>query len=227
MERALIFWWECLKDAWRGSLERANAWSWIVGLAVVAGGARLSGYQLKVPEDVQELFAYGIVLIGAALIVFFCIRLLGAPTRLYWRERDGRSSCEASFDALAAPDADWRIHELFSHIQPDLLEQPDEHAWERIGNDIRDEFSLGRLKVWGRPPTSGIGAVLKERPALRPIEPIYWHSAHFTYHFFDDSAVNAPHTYMEPDSELPIYTDLRVNRAQAVRMWPGPHRITK
>jgi hypothetical protein len=114
---------------------------------------------------------------------------------------------------------DWPIQELFYHIKPDLLENADEAAWETIGNDLRDEFALNLVKVWGRPIGDGIGKMLGERPVLRLIDSSYWHSAHFTFNFFDDTAGDAPHTYTEPHSNLPDYTDLRVNRAEAETTW--------
>jgi hypothetical protein len=114
---------------------------------------------------------------------------------------------------------DWPIQELFYHIKPDLLENADEAAWETIGGDLRDAFALNLIKVWGRPIGDGIGRMLGERPVLRLIDSGYWHSAHFTYAFFDDTAGDAPHTYAERNSDLPEYTDLRVNRAETLTAW--------
>jgi hypothetical protein len=115
---------------------------------------------------------------------------------------------------------DWPIRELFFHIQPDLLDRPDEAAWERIGNDLRDAFALNLIRVWGRPITSGIGKLLGERQALRLIDSGYWHSAYFTYSFFDETSGDAAHTYLERNSSLPEYTDLQINRAEALATWP-------
>jgi hypothetical protein len=54
------------------------------------------------------------------------------------------------------PFPNWPINELFSYVDPDLLtcvhNQVDQ-SWDRIGNQIRDYASVGRLKVWGRPST--------------------------------------------------------------------------
>jgi hypothetical protein len=49
---------------------------------------------------------------------------------------------------LAAPAmADWPIDQLFEHIDPDCLDTDTDGSdrWEKIGNDIRDAFSLRRL----------------------------------------------------------------------------------
>jgi hypothetical protein len=114
---------------------------------------------------------------------------------------------------------DWPIRELFFHIRPDLLENPNEAAWESVGNDLRDAFALNLVKVWGRPVADGIAKMLGEQPVLRLIESSYWHSAHFTFAFFDDTAGDAPHTYTDRESSLPEYTDLRVNRAEVLTVW--------
>lgn len=114
---------------------------------------------------------------------------------------------------------DWPIQQLFYHLKPDLLENADEAAWEKVGNDLRDAFGLNLVRVWGRPLGDGLGKLLGERPILRLIDPSYWNSGHFTYAFFDDTSGDAAHTYIEPNSSLPEYTDLRVNRAEALNAW--------
>ena len=118
----------------------------------------------------------------------------------------------------AGVQADWPIRELFFHIQPDLLDRPENAAWERIGNDLRDAFALNLVRVWGRPIKSGIG-LGGDKPVLRLIDCGYWHSANFTYAFFDSTSGDAAHTSTEPNSGLPDYTDLRVNRAEALVAW--------
>jgi hypothetical protein len=62
--------------------------------------------------------------------------------------------------------------------------------------------------------------MLGEREALRLIEPSYWTMAFFTYSFFDSTAGDAPHTYLEVGRSGVEYTDLRVNRAEASFIWP-------
>jgi hypothetical protein len=138
--------------------------------------------------------------------------------------RDQIYSCFPLIQVTATPtpggvQPDWPIRELFCHIRPDLLENPSEAAWEGVGNDLRDAFALNLVKVWGRPVADGIAKMLGERPVLRLIESGYWHAAHFTFAFFDDTAGDAPHTYTERNSSLPEYTDLQVNRAEALAAW--------
>jgi len=122
----------------------------------------------------------------------------------------------------AAPDQpNWRIDELFSHIDPNVLNPSDagRDPWEVVGGQIRDALSLRRLRIWGRPVEDHASA-LSETEALREIDATYWQSATFTYWFFDSTAAGQPHTHVPPHSGLLQYTDLRVNRAEALKIWP-------
>jgi hypothetical protein len=223
MFRAMRFYVACVREAAQGTIERANAWFWLIGVPIVALAGRYWEIgELTIPDTPLELITLMVVTVGVTWVVFFAIRLVGAPARLFWREHDVRLTMEAQLAALAAPDADWPIHELFSHIRPDVLERSDDGAvWDEVGNDVRDKLSLGRLKGFGRPVGDGISKILGERPALRQIAPDYWHSSHFTFHFFDNTAGDAPHTYVDHNSGLPEFTDLRVNRAEALLVWPS------
>jgi hypothetical protein len=147
----------------------------------------------------------------------------------YWiwkTEREDRLAAEAKIRAGVQRRPDWPIHELFSHINPDFLERRDDgvgDAWDIVGNDIRDQASLGHLKIWGRPSRDdGVDKLLGQREALRLIEPSYWTMAFFTYHFFDSTAGDAPHTYLEQGRSGIVYTDLRVNREESLSIWPKP-----
>ncbi len=151
----------------------------------------------------------------------------GSSNVVYAGVRFSKKQIYASFPLIAPNETpmpagvqpDWPIQQLFYHLKPDLLENADEAAWEKIGNDLRDAFGLNLVRVWGRPLGDGLGKLLGERPTLRLIDPSYWHSGHFTYAFFDDTSGDAAHTYTEPNSRLPEYTDLRVNRGEALNAW--------
>jgi hypothetical protein len=119
----------------------------------------------------------------------------------------------------SAPIPNWPIDELFSYIEPRILEDNGAHL-DATGHKIKDALALGRLKAWGRPiDHSGLGAMLGERNPPQKIKPTYWHFAHFTYHFFDDTSGNAPHTYVDQGHSEVEYTDLQVNRAEATSIW--------
>ena len=62
---------------------------------------------------------------------------------------------------------------------------------------------------------TGLGKMLGEINPLTLIDPAYWQASHFTFTFFDSTANEQPHTYVDQRSGLPEYTDLQVNRAEA------------
>jgi hypothetical protein len=111
---------------------------------------------------------------------------------------------------------DWGIRELFFHVRPDLIEQADEVRWETVGREVRDHFSTGRLKVWGR-PRWGTGP----RGPMKLIdEPRYWMHAEFSYWFLKEDGRESNHTWVKTETGLPDYSDLQVNRAEALVIWP-------
>ena len=54
MANFLKFYCLCLKDAWRGSIEKANVWAAIIGAIIIWVGLWAWGYQLKPPETFGE-----------------------------------------------------------------------------------------------------------------------------------------------------------------------------
>jgi hypothetical protein len=108
---------------------------------------------------------------------------------------------------------------LFFHIcpDPDLLVDPKAKRWESIGLEIRDKLSTGQLKIWGRIRANWEG----KRSNLSPIAPEYWKpQVDFTYWFLEEGHEYAFHVNPPTRLELPGYSDLRVNKAQALTIWP-------
>ncbi len=80
----LNFYGRCLQDAWRSSWDMANAWIPIAGLVLLYGGARLAGYIVTLPGDLdQNPLAMAIAFVAAAWVAVFAARLIAAPPRLY------------------------------------------------------------------------------------------------------------------------------------------------
>lgn len=67
----------------------------------------------------------------------------------------------------------------------------------------------------------GVDRLLGQTEPLRLIEPSYWTMAHFTYSFFDETSGNASHTYLEHGRDGIEYTELQVNREEALANWPS------
>jgi hypothetical protein len=96
MSKQIVFWWECLKEAVVGTIAWANAWSWLVGVAIVASiGYYGWGLTLQIPSTLQEYFTFALMAVGATWIVAIIIGFLRAPGRLYWKEREAKERAEA------------------------------------------------------------------------------------------------------------------------------------
>jgi hypothetical protein len=156
----------------------------------------------------------------AVVVVFAVLAVIIHFARLARKEI--RLRIQDATDSDAAPELpfggnvsvpDWPIHELFLHIDPELLEPdgigtPD--RWEIVAVKITDQLAMACLKSWGRS--------LQDQarpPAMREIDSSYWYSSAFTFWFLEEQSRHKPHT-----SGLPEYTDVQVNRAQALRLWP-------
>ena len=231
------FTWRCIKHAWRGCWTKANE------LASVLGGAILFAILfflrnwlrtmnlINAPTTLWGTAGFAVALAIASVILAFLVIFLGrlvlAPTRLYWEQHRRADSLETDLLAMKAnPDdgPNWSIHELFTHADPNFLSRTDEGVgdrWDEVGNDIRDQAALGRLRIWGRTMPRGVDSVLGQRTTLQLIEPSYWTTAFLTYSFFDDTAGDVPHTYLEVGRNGVEYTDLQVNRAEVLKLWPG------
>lgn len=59
------------------------------------------------------------------------------------------------------------------------------------------------------------------------IDPSYWEIAFFTYAFFDGTAGDAAHTYLKFGYHGTEYTDLQVDRAEVLKLWPSAPTPTK
>lgn len=125
-------------------------------------------------------------------------------------------------DAPELPD--FPLHELFSHIDPDVLnDDPNNNRWEKVGQEIRDALALRRLKCWGRPLLESWRSTLEDSqwPPREEIPAEYWRDGTFTYTFFDATRPFAqPDTYPGRGSNFPPYFDVCVNREKAKEVWP-------
>jgi hypothetical protein len=228
MRRFFQFWRQCCGLAFKGNSSFANGWQWMFGTPfVTAVGAYLAARsgvtELTTGYPILDAFVAALAAFIITWFVAFCVRLLRVPVNLVDIQIERTRAAEARLLAMARPYPDWPIHELFTHIRPDLLDRVDkevENTWDRVGNDVRDQAALGRLKTWGRAVRSGADKTLGQRETLRLIETSYWTDAFFTYSFFDNTAVDAPHTYLQRGRSGPEYTDLHVNQIEALSIWP-------
>jgi hypothetical protein len=231
MLKAIKFGWYCIKFAWSGSLTLANAVAGFLGGTITV---LLLIYYRPLREfamSAAPTLMWGTLLltllaeaasVALAFMFIFLCRLIWAPTRLYWDQRERADKiAEELRIAQKQPDADdtkWTINELFQHIDPDYLENS---HWEKIGDELRDALSTGRLTMWGRLKETDSGSWVGPRAALTPIDKTYWYKAYFTYFFFHEQTSDGVHCYADRKTGRPAYTDLQVNRSEALALWPG------
>jgi nucleoside phosphorylase len=113
---------------------------------------------------------------------------------------------------------DWRIHDLFYHLRPDISADGPSSAWDEVGKEVLDKLSTGQLNGWGREIVRGATTTYL---ALATIDRTYWRVARFTYVFLLDNHERDKHATQNTPSRLPDYGDLQVNRAQALKLWPS------
>lgn len=222
MVKALKFWGYCLVKSSRGSIEFANAWQglWCTILFWVVGYER--GSPVALPDKIDGYAVFFLLAsLGLTWIGFFLFQFLKAPAELFWDERKKAEELRAASLDTHSELPDWTIRELFYHIDPEILDDADSNAYRKNLKEMKDAFSLNRLRVWGRQrDAQGLGEILGEDAPLVEIEPSYWRRSHFTLSFLDPSSDESAHTYVERGVELPEYVDLRVNRSKAMSVWP-------
>ena len=223
MVKLLKFCWLCLREAGLGSIDIANAWQGLLGTFVLFAFGYWRGGAVMIPDKVDEYaLIFGFASLGIAWLCVFAFQLAGAPAKLYWAEhakaKELSEQLRIAQKQFDANDTKWTIGELFQHIDPDFLENK---HWEKIGDELRDALSEGRLTMWGRLKETDSGPWVGPRAALAPIEKTYWYKAYFTYFFFHEQTNDGVHCYADRKTGRPAYTDLQVNRSEALVIWPG------
>lgn len=142
---------------------------------------------------------------------------MGVAAACAWRLKDRPVPVQVRVASKDEPD--WPLHELFSYIDPHVL---DEERWHGVGQEIRDALGLGRLKSWGRVwIKNGPISDTQQWPTPQEIPEAYWRFATFTYTFFDPTrGPGEPDTYPGQGTGDPHYFDVRVNEARAREVWP-------
>jgi nucleoside phosphorylase len=164
----------------------------------------------------------------AAAAFFFGMLALdaGAPQSDYTPHstqavRSANRETAAKVDPAYSLAPDWSIHDLFHHLRPTISADGPTTIWDEVGNDVLDKLSTGQLNAWGRVIVRG---PMTTYLSLAPIDPNYRTAARFTYAFLLDNHERDKHVTQNTPSSLPDYGDLRVNRAQALKLWPSSLR---
>jgi len=87
--RTICFYASCVRWAAAGTLERANAWFWPIGVPVVAFVGWWFGLgTLMIPDHLEGFLTFMVVTVAVSWFIFFVIRFIGAPGRLYGDAQD-------------------------------------------------------------------------------------------------------------------------------------------
>jgi hypothetical protein len=151
-----------------------------------------------------------------AAVIYGALFLVAVGTGLRWRRWAASLLGAGQHEVSDVPN--WPIRSLFLHIQPDV--QASESHWKAACSEILDKFSTSRLKVWGRQ-----FLLNNQRRNLTPIPAEEWRHARFSNWRMDLNAEQGPHAEVVPTATgaaPKIYVDLQVNKAEALKIWPGP-----
>ncbi len=88
MRKALWFYWLCVRRAWSGSVEKANAWATLIGAGALWIALTVFGFEPIIPEKLGENILFTVLCFVVAWLFFFVVRLLKAPSQLYWETDD-------------------------------------------------------------------------------------------------------------------------------------------
>jgi hypothetical protein len=142
MRKAFCFYWLCVRRAWSGSVEKANAAANILGTAIIAIVLWFFGYQLILPDKGGEAVAFGLLCIFAAWLVIFTYRFLGAPAALYW-EADEKTKVLAT---RLAPNIKVFLNEKTGGVN--LLPINPPQKWVQITVESASAAPLIDCEVW-------------------------------------------------------------------------------
>lgn len=175
-------------------------------------------------------------MIGALVVVLLVSLYDGPLPPLSWFGFGGDNTRKEppEHPTAAAADAspqrmrpDWPIRDLFFHIRPDVtMDDGDLKPWREVAREIKQAHGEGDLVIWATPmPEDHLEEMHfpDDRKPARKLRTDYFQEADFTYVFFDDSeaARFKAHCEIEPfNRKDESYCDLKVNKAQALALWP-------
>lgn len=112
----LKFVWACVTDAARGTIERANAWAWLLGAFVLWMVLRWRGYELMPPDTMPGVILLGAICLVVAWIIVFLWRLFGAPYRLHLASNTEIKQLKAAIQAAPSLSGDIDARKAFFQI---------------------------------------------------------------------------------------------------------------
>ncbi len=142
---------------------------------------------------------------GVAAFVFSAFRV--------WRHE--RSAVLAA-RAVTSARPNWRIHDAFFELRPDIIDDVDEEKWEEVGSKVLDLLSTNQVMAWGREIDRFSG-----RSPLQPIATEFWRGARFTYWFLKEDDPASIHVESNSGMGHNEYADVHFDRASLEAAWNG------
>ncbi len=159
MVRAIRFWWACVRDAAEGTVEKANAWFWPIGIPIVAlAGRYWEMGELTIPDTAPGFVAFMMVTVAISWVVFFAIRLVGAPARIYARLEDKKNELEAELEQSRERRATLEVR---LDSKAPYSQQNEQNVYRRFGlynrgPAVADHVTV-KLYAFPSPPTIAVG----------------------------------------------------------------------
>jgi hypothetical protein len=143
---------------------------------------------------------------------------LRRPVHVHHKEFQAQTAPQASL-SMAVHRAElfqnWPIRDLVFHIKPDVSNAYPYGDFYAVADQIVDKFSTGQMRCWGRE------IVNLDRLPLTPIDPEKWQHLKLHPWLLDgDGGRVLQADRRNNHSPVSQYTDLEVNHAQALMIWP-------
>lgn len=180
--------------------------------------ARVAHYVINPPP----LFLLGVIALGFAILFL-------PPLRTWIQQKPAQPS-QSPAPQLNAHSYDTPMWKAVQHVAISIGEPKDGKCFPRARNDIRQATIDGHLKIWGRKQLTDRERTYSEVITEVPIA--YWHISKIgpiatTDHPYEAMYLNQAHTQPEGRGwgpkgfeEKNAYSDLYVNWAQILRLWP-------
>ena len=168
-------------------------------------GTKWDSFWVRVWVGEPNVWLFGLIIVIAIVVI-----------NIPWQKFGGAGTKEQKTDQIEALFPNMKIGELFSYVydNSDFIGADGgllaDENWIKIGDEIRDQASVGRLTFWGR-ARSG-------KNPLTQVPKEYWKEGKFTYKFFGERDDDPPHTRPRPGNDE--LRDLQVNRSQVTQIWP-------
>jgi hypothetical protein len=136
----------CVKDAWAGSLEKANALATIPGAFIIWVVLWARGYQLILPDTLGYAIVVAVCCLLTAWIVIFFVGFVTAPPKRYATLERELESLKGDFSSEIRRNIDLKITALSSPTKAELYRLADGSiGLHQLSNEAEIELGMASL----------------------------------------------------------------------------------